>query len=35
MQTLKDFKPTPKEVEEILRDVERYYFTYIRSGWLR
>jgi len=24
-----------KLVEEILKDVERYYNTYIKSGWLR
>jgi len=24
-----------KLVEEILKDAERYWFTYIRSGWLR
>jgi len=35
MQLIKDLKPTKEEVEEILKDAERYYHVYIRSGWLR
>jgi len=35
MQLIKDLKPSKEEIDAILKDAERYYYTYIRSGWLR